>query len=94
MKLTSNEIKFILYLLTIILGGGVGISAIFALVIPLAENEFTATLFVLIFPAISLIYFIYLLRSNIKNTGSLFAHVGIFIASIIFIPWIILFLTS
>jgi len=94
MKLTSNKIKFILYLLTIILGGGVGISAIFALVIPLAENEFTATLFVLIFPAISLIYFIYLLRSNIKNTGSLFAHVGIFIASIIFIPWIILFLTS
>ncbi|KXY50932.1 hypothetical protein AT268_30770 [Bacillus cereus] len=94
MKLTSNKIKFILYLLTIILGGGVGISAIFALVIPLAENEFTATLFVLIFPAISLIYFIHLLRSNIKNTGSLFTHVGIFIASIIFIPWIILFLTS
>ncbi|PFF51971.1 hypothetical protein CN357_04580 [Bacillus cereus] len=60
MKLTSNKIKFILYLLTIILGGGVGISAIFALVIPLAENEFTATLFVLIFPAISLIYFIHL----------------------------------
>ncbi|MFE8095449.1 hypothetical protein DUD82_32505 [Bacillus toyonensis] len=94
MKLTSNKIKFILYLLTIILGGGVGISAIFALVIPLAENEFTATLFVLIFPTLSLIYFIYLLRSNIKNTGSLFAHIGVFIASIIFIPWIILLLTS
>lgn len=94
MKLTSNKIKFILYPLTIILGGGVGISAIFALVIPLAENKFTATLFVLIFPTLSLIYFIYLLRSNIKNTGSLFAHIGVFIASIIFIPWIILFLTS
>lgn len=94
MNLTSNKIKFILYLLTMILGGGVGISGIFALVIPLAENKSTATLFVLIFPVISLIYFIYLLRSNIKNTGSLFSHVGIFIASIIFIPWIILFLTS
>ncbi len=94
MKLTSNKIKFILYLLTIILGGGVGISAIFALVIPLAENKFTATLFVLIFPTLSLIYFISLLRSNIKNTGSLFAHIGVFIASIIFTPWIMLILTS
>ncbi|HFJ9376867.1 TPA: hypothetical protein ACGW65_001154 [Bacillus paranthracis] len=94
MKPINNKSKIIHYLLTMILGGGVGISAIFALVIPLAENEFTATLFVLTFPTLSLIYFIYLLRSNIKNTGSLFAHIGVFIASIIFIPWIILLLTS
>ncbi|MED0951115.1 hypothetical protein P4T70_24005 [Bacillus mobilis] len=94
MKLTSNKIKFIHYLLTMILGGGVGISAIFALVIPLVENKSTATLFVLIFPVISLIYFIYLLRSNTKNIGSLFAHVGVFIASVILIPWLVLYLTS
>lgn len=94
MKPINNKSKIIHFLLTMILGGGVGISGIFALVISLAENKSTAILFVLIFPAISLIYFIHLLRSNIKNTGSLFTHVGIFIASIIFIPWIILLLTS
>ncbi|WP_144537455.1 hypothetical protein [Bacillus thuringiensis] len=94
MKPINNKSKIIHFLLTMILGGGVGISGIFALVIPLAENKSTATLFVLIFPAISLIYFIYLLRSNIKNTGSLFAHVGVFIASVILIPWLALYLTS
>ncbi|MEI3912015.1 hypothetical protein V6S04_10565 [Bacillus sp. CCNWLW147] len=93
-KKMNNKNKFIHFLLTLILGGGVGISGIFALAIPFAENKSMFSLFVLAFPVLSLIYFIYLLRSNTKNIGSLFAHIGVFIASIIFIPWIILFLTS
>lgn len=90
----NNKIKFIHFLVTMILGGGVGISGIFALVIPFAENKSMFSLFVLAFPVLSIIYFIYLIRSNTKNIGSLFAHVGVFIASVILIPWLALYLTS
>ncbi|MEC3144659.1 hypothetical protein, partial [Bacillus thuringiensis] len=87
----NNKIKFIHFLVTMILGGGVGISGIFALVIPFAENKSMFSLFVLAFPVLSLIYFIYLIRSNTKNIGSLFTHVGVFIASVILIPWLVLY---